>query len=53
MQAITKNVFIEDQYPGVILGVIVRSRGLIQIGAPPSPEDGRAWRRHDEFNRRT
>ncbi len=44
MQAITKNVFIEDQYPGVILGVIVRSRGLIQIDAPPSPEDGRAWR---------
>ncbi|HVN15784.1 MAG TPA: hypothetical protein VMT73_08595 [Anaerolineales bacterium] len=44
MQAITKSVFIEDQYPGVILGVIVRSRGLIQIDAPPSPEDGRAWR---------
>jgi cyclase len=44
MQAITKTVMIEEQYPGVTLGVIVRSRGLIQIDAPPSAEDGRAWR---------
>lgn len=44
MHAITKTVYIEDQYPGVMLGVIVRPRGLIQIDAPPSPEDGRAWR---------
>lgn len=44
MHAINKTVYIEDQYPGVVLGVIVRPRGLIQIDAPPSPEDGRAWR---------
>lgn len=44
MHAITKTVYIEDQYPGVTLGVIVRPRGLVQIDAPPSPEDGRAWR---------
>jgi len=44
MQEITKNVFIEDQYPGVTLGVIVTNRGLIQIDAPPSPEDARSWR---------
>lgn len=44
MHAITKTVYIEDQYPGVTLGVIVRPRGLIQIDAPPSPEDSRAWR---------
>jgi glyoxylase-like metal-dependent hydrolase (beta-lactamase superfamily II) len=44
MQPITKTVFIDDQYPGVTLGVIARSRGLIQIDAPPSPEDGRTWR---------
>lgn len=44
MQSITKTVYIDDQYPGVTLGVIARSRGLIQIDAPPSPEDGRAWR---------
>lgn len=44
MDAIAKNVYIEDRYLGVTLGVITQSRGLIQIDAPPSPEDGRAWR---------
>lgn len=36
MQEIATNVHIEDQYPGVTLGVIVTPRGLIQIDAPPS-----------------
>lgn len=44
METLTKNVHIEEQYPGVTLGVIVQPRGLIQIDAPPSPEDGRSWR---------
>lgn len=44
MDSIAKNVYIEEQYPGVTLGLIVQSRGLIQIDAPPAPEDGRAWR---------
>ena len=44
MDAIAKNVYIEERFPGVVLGVIVQSRGLIQIDAPPAPEDGRAWR---------
>lgn len=44
MQEITKNIFIEDQFLGVTLGVIVTPRGLIQIDAPPSPEDARTWR---------
>jgi len=44
MQEITKNVYIEDQFPGVTLGAIVNQRGLIQIDAPPSPEDARSWR---------
>ncbi|MFH1523598.1 MAG: MBL fold metallo-hydrolase [Chloroflexota bacterium] len=44
MQAIAKDVFIEDGYPGVTLGAIPLAHGLIQIDAPPSPEDGRAWR---------
>jgi cyclase len=44
MQAISENIFIEDSYPGVTLGVIARPRGLIQLDAPPSPEDGRSWR---------
>jgi glyoxylase-like metal-dependent hydrolase (beta-lactamase superfamily II) len=44
MDVIAKNVYIEDRFPGVTLGVIIQSRGLIQIDAPPAPEDGRAWR---------
>ncbi|GAB4448806.1 MAG: hypothetical protein OHK0041_09580 [Anaerolineales bacterium] len=44
MDAIAKNVYIEDRFPGVTLGVIAQPRGLIQIDAPPAPEDGRAWR---------
>jgi cyclase len=44
MDAIANNVYIEDKYLGVTLGVIVQSRGLVQIDAPPSPEDSRIWR---------
>lgn len=44
MQEISNNIFIEDQFHGVTLGVIVTPRGLIQIDAPPSPEDARSWR---------
>jgi glyoxylase-like metal-dependent hydrolase (beta-lactamase superfamily II) len=44
MQEITSNIYIEDQFHGVTLGVIVTPRGLIQIDAPPSPEDARSWR---------
>jgi glyoxylase-like metal-dependent hydrolase (beta-lactamase superfamily II) len=44
MQAIAKDVYIEDQYPGVTLGAISLDHGLIQVDAPPSQEDGRAWR---------
>jgi len=44
MEAIANNVYIEEQFLGVTLGVITRPRGLIQIDAPPSPEDGRSWR---------
>lgn len=44
MQEIVKNVYIEDQFPGVTVGVIIRSRGLVQIDAPPSMDDGRTWR---------
>jgi glyoxylase-like metal-dependent hydrolase (beta-lactamase superfamily II) len=44
MDSISKQVFIENQFPGVTLGVISNSHGSIQIDAPPSPEDGRSWR---------
>lgn len=44
MQEITKTIYIEEQYLGVTLGVIVTPRGLIQIDAPPAPDDARSWR---------
>jgi glyoxylase-like metal-dependent hydrolase (beta-lactamase superfamily II) len=44
MQPISDFVHIEEHYLGVTLGVIVTPRGLIQIDAPPSPEDARTWR---------
>lgn len=44
MQALAPQVFIEESYPGVTLGAIALPHGLIQIDAPPSPEDGRSWR---------
>jgi glyoxylase-like metal-dependent hydrolase (beta-lactamase superfamily II) len=44
MQTLAHQVFIEEQFPGVTLGAIALPHGLIQIDAPPSPEDGRSWR---------
>lgn len=44
MQEIAKDIYIEDQYPGVTLGAIPLTHGLIQVDAPPSPEDARTWR---------
>jgi len=44
MQAIARDVYIEDHYPGVTLGAISLTNGLIQIDAPPSQEDVRSWR---------
>lgn len=44
MESIGQNVYIEDKYLGVTLGVISQPRGLVLIDAPPSPEDSRMWR---------
>ena len=44
MRSIAKDVYIEDEYLGVTLGVISLAHGLLQIDAPPSPEDARTWR---------
>lgn len=44
MQEIYNHVYIEDQYPGATLGAIALPHGLIQVDAPPAPEDGRSWR---------
>jgi glyoxylase-like metal-dependent hydrolase (beta-lactamase superfamily II) len=44
MEEIADNVYIDSHYPGVTLGAISMPRGLIQVDAPPSLDDGRAWR---------
>lgn len=44
MQVLANQVYIEEQYPGVTLGAIALSHGLIQIDAPPASEDARSWR---------
>ena len=44
MQALANQVYIEEQYPGVTLGAIALSHGLVMVDAPPSPEDCRSWR---------
>lgn len=44
MQSLTHHIFIETQYPGVTLGAIALPQGMIEIDAPPAPEDGRSWR---------
>ena len=44
MKQITNKIHIEDQLPGVTVGVIALQHGLILVDAPPSIDDGRAWR---------
>ncbi len=44
MRVVAKDIYIEDDYLGVTLGAISLPHGLIQVDAPPSPEDCRAWR---------
>ncbi len=43
MKQIVKGVYLEDIYPGVMVGAIVLKKGIILIDAPPRPDDGRAW----------
>lgn len=44
MKEIKSGVYIENAYPGVILGAIPMARGTLLIDAPTRPEDGRSWR---------
>jgi len=44
MKKIVKNIFIENGYPGVTLGAIITTQGIIYIDAPPQPEDTHSWR---------
>ncbi|KPL84355.1 hypothetical protein SE15_04340 [Thermanaerothrix daxensis] len=44
MQELFPNLYIEQGYPGVVLGVITLPHGLVLIDAPFRPEDIRSWR---------
>lgn len=44
MREIAPQIYIEDKYPGVVLGALLLSQGLLHIDAPPAPEDVRDWR---------
>jgi glyoxylase-like metal-dependent hydrolase (beta-lactamase superfamily II) len=44
MQTIATDIYIDDHYLGATVGAISLPHGLVQIDAPPSPEDGRSWR---------
>jgi glyoxylase-like metal-dependent hydrolase (beta-lactamase superfamily II) len=43
MKKISAGVFIESGYAGVTLAALVLPKGIVQIDAPISPDDGRAW----------
>lgn len=43
MKKITANVFTEDSYPGVIVGVVYTDVGMVLIDTPLRPDDGREW----------
>jgi glyoxylase-like metal-dependent hydrolase (beta-lactamase superfamily II) len=43
MRKIKKNVFLENRFSGVQLGLIVTDDGLLLIDSPIRLEDGRAW----------
>lgn len=44
MEQIGKNVFIEEGYPGVTLGVLTLPKGVMMIDAPFRNEDVQSWR---------
>ncbi|MEK6221268.1 MAG: hypothetical protein N2D54_03385 [Chloroflexota bacterium] len=43
MKKIANGVYIENNFPGVILGAIELPKGILMIDSPPRPDDGRAW----------
>ncbi len=44
MEVIAEKVYIENNFPGVTLGLIAAPRGPVFIDAPPSADDSRSWR---------
>ncbi len=43
MEKISSKIFIENSYPGVIVGAITSGDSVVLIDAPLRPEDGRSW----------
>jgi hypothetical protein len=43
MQKIGDGVYLEDSFPGVMIGAVPLGEGVLLIDAPLRPEDGRQW----------
>ena len=43
MQKIVDGVYLEDGFPGVMIGAVPLGEGVLLIDAPLRPEDGRNW----------
>ena len=43
MKEIASGIYVEDSYPGVLLGAVIMPKGTLMIDAPPRPDDGRSW----------
>jgi glyoxylase-like metal-dependent hydrolase (beta-lactamase superfamily II) len=52
MKKITSNVFIEDGYPGVAVGVVYTDETMVLVDAPLRPDDGREWLAEARQNQR-
>lgn len=44
MHEIAPHVYLEDRYPGVVVGLLHLARGSVLIDSPPCPDANRAWR---------
>jgi glyoxylase-like metal-dependent hydrolase (beta-lactamase superfamily II) len=44
MHQISENIYFEDTYVGVTVGVVVYPQGVVAIDAPLKSEDSRSWR---------
>lgn len=44
MQSLEDHIHLEDKYTGITLAAINLPQGMLYIDAPPTPEEGRAWR---------
>lgn len=43
MKEIASGIYIEDSFPGVLLGAVIMPKGTLMIDSPPRPDDGRSW----------